>query len=103
MCQRILAIDPARKEAQSLLERNREALLHQYEELLADLEAIPTVKISPDEIVWHKLDHRAGFLLSRIDGTLTYSDLLDVSGMDRFETFRVLAQLLEQGVIGVGP
>jgi hypothetical protein len=99
-CERVLAKDPASDEAQALLRRNQELLLEQYRERLVDLDLVPVVRIPQQEIVWHKLDHRAGFLLSRVDGVLSYSDILDISGMSDFEAFRILAQLLEQGVIG---
>ena len=62
--------------------------------------AVPVVQIPQHEIMWHKLDHRAGFLLSRIDGQLSFEDLLDVSGMSEFEACRILSQLMGQGVIG---
>ena len=31
----------------------------------------------------------------------SYEDLLDVSGMDRFDTIRILADLVHNGIIGV--
>jgi DNA-binding IclR family transcriptional regulator len=45
------------------------------------------------------LHHRAGFLLAQVDGLLSYEDLAAVSGMSRLETFRILAELKNQGVI----
>ncbi|MCA9666725.1 MAG: hypothetical protein KC503_14095 [Myxococcales bacterium] len=99
LCQRILGIEANNAEAKGLLERNRDRLLEQYQRQLSDLEVVPVVQVPQHEIVWHKLDHRAGFLLSRIDGLLSYSDILDICGMSRFEACRILAQLLEQGVI----
>jgi hypothetical protein len=45
------------------------------------------------------LDPRAAFLLSRIDGSLTTDDLLEVSGMPRLEAMRVLALLIRHGAV----
>ena len=59
----------------------------------------PRVKINPSEVMWLSLDHRAGFVLSQIDGQVSYEDLLTVSGMSRFETCRIVAQLFDEGVI----
>ena len=42
---------------------------------------------------------RAAFLLSRIDGTLTVDELLDVSGMPRMEAYRHLCQLILRGIL----
>lgn len=100
LCERILRLEPTNSAAKQLLERNQQILLEAYERKLHGLDRIPVVRLSRQEIMWHKLDHRAGFLLSRIDGLLTYDDVLDVCGMGRFEACRILAQLLEQGVIG---
>jgi hypothetical protein len=38
-------------------------------------------------------------LLSRIDGTLTIDELLDVSGMPRLEAYRHLCQLYLRGIL----
>ena len=47
------------------------------------------------------LDARTGFLLSRIDGRLSFEALFAVSGMSRMDTTRVLVQLLDQDIIAV--
>jgi tetratricopeptide (TPR) repeat protein len=100
LCERVLSLDPANQTAQQLLENNRAVLLGQFNERIGDATLVPVVRIPQHEIMWHKLDHRAGFLLSRIDGQLTFEDVIDVSGMGEFEASRILAQLLSLGVIG---
>jgi hypothetical protein len=100
LCERVLSLDPDNDAAKKLLEDNRTVLLTQYQEQIGELEEVPVVQIPQHEIMWHKLDHRAGFLLSRIDGQLTYGDIIDVSGMGDFEATRILAQLQGMGVIG---
>jgi hypothetical protein len=49
--------------------------------------------------MWLNLDHRAGFLLSQIDGTVDYESLFALSGLPRLDTARILATLINDGVI----
>ena len=48
-----------------------------------------------------ELDSRSAFLLSRVDGNLTFEEILDVAGMTRLEAFRYLARLLLRGILEV--
>ncbi len=57
------------------------------------------MRLSPKELMQLKLDPRAGFVLSRLDGRMSCEALFSVSGMSRLDTLRVLAQLLDQDVI----
>jgi len=100
LCERVLSMDPENAEARELLEKNRSVLLEHSRKQIGDLTQIPVIQIPQHEIMWHKLDHRAGFLLSRIDGQLSFEDIIDVSGMGEFEASRILSQLLSLGVIG---
>jgi hypothetical protein len=93
-------MEPDHEEARELLEKNQQVLQKQYEEAIGDIDQVPVVQIPQHEILWHKLDHRAGFLLSRIDGRLSFQDVIDVSGMSHFDASRILAQLQSMGVIG---
>jgi hypothetical protein len=90
---------PTDPEVARLRQESEETLLSMYESKLGSLEAIPKVKLKDDEIIWLNLDHRAGFVLSQIDGVMTYEELFMLSGMSRFDTVRILAQLVERGVI----
>lgn len=45
------------------------------------------------------LDPRSAFVLSRIDGSLTLEDLIDVSAMPRVEVLGILARLFADGAI----
>ena len=47
------------------------------------------------------LDHRAGFVLSLIDGGSSIEDIIDVSTMPTFEVLRTLYVLLSQNVIAL--
>lgn len=96
------AIAPDDPEVQRLRERSERTLLAMFESKLGSLESTPRVMLKDDEIIWLNLDHRAGFVLAQIDGTVTYEDLFAVSGMSRIDTARILAQLVDEGVISRG-
>ena len=81
------------------LSRSETKLQTIYESKIGKLSAVPRVRLKEDEVIWLNLDHRAGFMLAQIDGTLSFEDLFSVSGMSRLDTARILAQLLDQRVI----
>ncbi|MGZ6140686.1 MAG: hypothetical protein ACXWLA_08415, partial [Myxococcaceae bacterium] len=81
------------------LSRSESKLQTIYESKIGRLNAVPRVRLKEDEVIWLNLDHRAGFMLAQIDGTLSFEDLFSVSGMSRLDTARILAQLLDQRVI----
>ena len=45
------------------------------------------------------LDHRAGFLLSLMDGTVDLETLIDVSGMARDDVLSIVQELHEVGAV----
>ena len=90
---------PGEPQVQALIERSEHTLMAMLESKLGDLGRLPKVRLQDDEIIWLNLDHRAGFVLAQIDGTVSYEDLFALSGMSRLDTARILAQLLEEGVI----
>lgn len=99
LVQKALEVDPAHPQALEYLERNQGTLVQMYESKVGSLDTRPRVVLRPDEIVWLNLDHRAGFVLAQIDGTITVDDLYALSGLSRLDTAKILAELVEQGVI----
>lgn len=95
-----LAPDDA--EVQVLRERSERTLLAMFESKLGNMNAKPRVLLKDDEIIWLNLDHRAGFVLAQIDGSVSFDDIFAVSGMSRLDTARIIAQLIEEGVISRG-
>jgi tetratricopeptide (TPR) repeat protein len=96
-----LHLAPERADLRQLGERTEAKLLSMLETKLGGSRAIARVLLKQDEVVWLNLDHRAGFVLSQIDGSLTLDDLFAVSGMSRLDTARILVQLKEQGAIAL--
>ena len=83
-----------------LREQCEQQLLKLYESRLGDLHQTPRARVGSGELMWLNLDQRAGFVLSQVDGTVSYDELFALSGMSRLDTARVLAQLVRDGVIG---
>jgi hypothetical protein len=96
---RAQALHPELPGLPEALSRSEAKLQTIYESKIGKLGRIPRVRLKDDEVIWLNLDHRAGFMLAQIDGTLSFEDLFSVSGMSRLDTARILAQLLEQRVI----
>lgn len=90
---------PADPRVLELKDRSERTLQAMFESKLGPMSAYPRVVLKEDEIIWLNLDHRAGFVLAQIDGTVTFEDLFEVCGMSRLDTARILAQLVEEGVI----
>lgn len=101
VAEQILARTPHDLEARSLSEKCRDVLLDMYSSKISGLDRTPKIVMSPDQIRWLSLDHRAGFMLSMIDGISSVDDLLDVSGMQRLDALRILCTLLDQKVIAL--
>ena len=99
MIEKILKVDPEHGEARDYLRHNEATLVAMYESKLGPLGRIPRLAIKPEEVMWLNLDHRAGFLLSQIDGTVDYESLFALSGLPRLDTARILATLIGDGVI----
>ncbi len=59
----------------------------------------PGIVLPPDRLRSLPLDHRAGFLLSLMDGTLDLETVVEVSAMSRSDALRAARDLFESGVI----
>ena len=99
LIERILHVDPTHAEARAYLRQNEATLVAMHEAKLGPLSARPRLVLTPEEILWLNLDHRAGFLLAQVDGTVSYEDLFALSGLPRLDTARILADLVQAGVV----
>jgi hypothetical protein len=93
--------DPEGKVAPVILHRHRDLLYRVYEGHIGEMSQVPLLAVPLHQIAAERLDHRTGFLLSRIDGMLSFEDILDVSGMPRLDAYRILSNLLRRGFIEV--
>jgi hypothetical protein len=94
-----LAEDPNSALAQKLIHRNRETMMAVFQAFLGDLQRTPTLARPLHELATAPISPRAAFLLSRVDGTLSLDEILDVSGMPRLEAYRYLCQLYLRGIL----
>jgi hypothetical protein len=99
----LLAEDAGDLEAQRYSTSCRDVLTQMLLSRIGSVSAIVRVALSQEELRWLTLDHRAGFLLSLVDGALSVEELLDIAGMPKLESLRILANLLEQRVIHLLP
>jgi tetratricopeptide (TPR) repeat protein len=99
LIEKILQVDPDHREARDYLRQNEATLVSMYESKIGPLTQVPRLAIKPEEVLWLNLDHRAGFLLAQIDGSVDFDSLFALSGLPRLDTARILAHLIADGVI----
>lgn len=76
-------------------------LVETYLSALGGTMGVPCLAVHPAEVPSLPLGPQAAFVLSRIDGGSSVEDVLDMSGLPRVETLRILYELLQQGIIRV--
>lgn len=87
------------QEAEHLKQNIERELERQQHDRIGSLSRIPVLGITLNELSNHQLDHRAGFIISQMDGLLSFEDIIDMSAMSRLETMSVLADLCDRGLI----
>jgi hypothetical protein len=60
---------------------------------------IPKLAVGAQDLKLLVLDHREGFLVSRVDGKSTIETILDVCAMSADEALELLESLVERGVL----
>jgi hypothetical protein len=95
----ILASDPVDAAALRCAEDSRAKLIQMYTARIGPLDRIPMVLVAREQLRWLSIDHRAGFLLSHVDGVSSLEMILDVSGMPLLDALKILAELQQQRVI----
>jgi hypothetical protein len=101
MSELILAEDPGSLEAAECGESCRSVLEGMYAAKLAPLNRTPVVIVPRSQMRWLSIDHRAGFVLSLIDGSVSVETILDVSGMPRLDALRILHELVQQRIVAL--
>lgn len=96
-----LEILPGDARAKRYKRRCEETLTEMYSSRIGDLGRRVRVSKQGADLQWLSMDHRAGFLLSRVDGSLTIEELLEICGMPRLDALRTLHELLQQKVVSL--
>ncbi len=97
----LLGGNPDHERARRCAEVCRERLEQLYVNKIGSLTRVPVNALKDADLRWLGLDHRAGFVLSRVDGKATVEELVDICGMPRIEVLKTLIELLNQGAIHV--
>ena len=99
LAEALLETTPDHAEALHYADKCRDVLMQMYAARLGPLDQVVRMAIPSDQIRWLSLDHRAGFLLSLVDGICSVEELLDISGMQRLDALRILFTMLQERVI----
>jgi hypothetical protein len=65
------------------------------------LASVPRLAVTQSQLMAMPLDHRAGFVVSFVDGTFTVEMILDVCPMPRERALAILGDLAAKGIIDV--
>ena len=71
----------------------RGVLKQMYTARIGPLDRVPLVMVARDQLRWLSIDHRAGFVLSLVDGVSSLEMILDVSGMPELDALRILSDV----------
>jgi hypothetical protein len=99
IAEQILDGNPEDSDASFMRLKCRKTLMQMYESRIGSFRRIPIRIVSEEEIIWRNLDPVAGFIAASVDGFVSFEDIIDISTLSRFDTCRVLNQLLQDGII----
>jgi hypothetical protein len=99
MSELILAEEPGNVEAAECGANCRSVLENMYAARLGPLDRVPMLIVPRTQMRWLSMDHRAGFVLSLIDGQSSVDMILDVSGMPKLDALRILHELVQQKIV----
>jgi hypothetical protein len=99
MAELILAEEPGNLEAAECGENCRSVLEGMFAARLGPLDRVPMVVVPRTQMRWLSMDHRAGFILSLIDGSSSVEMILDVCGMPKLDALRILHELVQQKIV----
>ncbi len=101
MAELLLTADPEDAEVLECAEKCRMVLEGMYAARLGALGQVPAVIVQRAQLRWLSIDHRAGFILSLIDGSSTLEMILDVSGMPKLDSMRILLELIAARIVAL--
>ncbi|MDP9000404.1 MAG: hypothetical protein M3O46_09860 [Myxococcota bacterium] len=99
MADLILADSADNVEAAECGQNCRTVLENMYAARLGPVDRVPMVIVARAQMQWLSMDHRAGFILSLIDGSSSVEMILDMSGMPKLDAYRILHELVQQKIV----
>jgi hypothetical protein len=97
--ERILEEFPGYARAMEVSNTCRDVLRKMYESRIGAHSQVPVLLLSQDELRWLTIDHKAGFILSLVDGNSSVETIIDASGMTELDALRLLSELVQQRII----
>jgi hypothetical protein len=101
MAELLLTEDPGDAEAAECAAACRGVLEGMYAARLGALDRVPSVIVQRTQLRWLSIDHRAGFVLSLVDGRSSLDMILDVCGMPRLDAMKILHELVQQKIVAL--
>jgi hypothetical protein len=86
-----------------LVDPSRALFERAFRAFVGNPHACPIRAIPIEDVSDHGLDQRAAFLMSRLDGMTSIADIIDSSGMARFDAVRLLSSLRRAKAIDILP
>jgi hypothetical protein len=99
IAEKLLEMNPNDEPVRQCAESCRGVLKQMYTTRIGPLDRVPIVMVARDQLRWLSIDHRAGFVLSLVDGVSSLEMILDVSGMAELDALRILSELAQQRII----
>jgi hypothetical protein len=99
IAEKLLASSPDDEPIKACAETCRGVLKQMYTTRIGPLDRVPLVMVAREQLRWLSIDHRAGFVLSLVDGVSSLEMILDVSGMPELDALRILSELAQQRII----
>jgi len=97
------SLEPTAHDTKTIRGGTDEDLERHYLSRIGPRKQVPRRAMAANQMTSLSLDHRAGFVLSLVDGFSTLDDILDMSSMSRVETLRLICELLDHGVLALTP
>lgn len=88
---------------QDMIDPSRALFERAFRAFAGNPHGCPIRAIPIEDVPDHGLDQRAAFLMSRLDGMTSIADIIDSSGMSRFDAVRVLSSLRRAKAIDILP
>ncbi|MGZ6090006.1 MAG: hypothetical protein ACXWUE_41480 [Polyangiales bacterium] len=99
IAQTILAADPTDLDAYVCVETCTQRMRELAELRLGARDRVLRQSLPDDWLSNMELDPKVAYLLSRVDGASTIEEILEIAGLPKDDAVRVLADLLEDGVL----
>jgi hypothetical protein len=99
IAEKLLESSPGDEDIIACADNCRVVLKNMHTARIGPLDRVPVVMVARDQLRWLSIDHRAGFVLSLVDGVSSLEMILDVSGMPELDALRILSELAQQRII----